>query len=471
MPYKGEIANKSSHYDIVRNPDVAQFLEGCEYLKPPSPEESANIAAHFVTLPPTELSPLPERVVAIDGSYYEAHIDDRLPSTKVGYVKIGAIMIDMERFRSLRVLGDRYVDPFQVAALQNDNSALTFALPSANVRSKGKADVRESFRAAIDAQLYDKKTRFNEQDPTTSLRTTLFHLAAFRPLDELGTTDPTRLMIHKCPTCGSGPVEVHDIPDPQYCQYCHAQVYPADCLRVWEEVSDFQSNVQAMSRFMLQVEHMLPVHYIRYLVENSLASLGALAFFVDGPLAVFGNGAWLSRSIMRFLAETSAQLQAVHQPGILMIGLQKTGQVVDHFALIERYIEPNRIFPIDDDYRYKYILAGRDPAGNGFGDETYYGQDFLYKTSSGRNFVFGLPYPCSSKRIPDKSTFLKCKTDLNWYSELPRALALVNQLESDLYENAVVPIALAHRYTAISLKPGGKVLDILTRRALERQRK
>lgn len=46
---------------------------------------------------------------------------------------------------------------------------------------------------------------------------------------------------------------------------------------------------------------------------------------------------------------------------------------------------------------------------------------------------------------------------------------MINLLESDLYENAVVPIALAHHYTAISLEPGGKVLDLLTKRAMNRE--
>lgn len=43
----------------------------------------------------------------------------------------------------------------------------------------------------------------------------------------------------------------------------------------------------------------------------------------------------------------------------------------------------------------------------------------------------------------------------------------IDHFESDLNVNAVVPIALAHRYTAISLSPGGRVLDILTKDALE----
>ena len=323
--------------------------------------------------------------------------------------------------------------------------------------------MRDSFRAAVDEHLYSAKTRFVEGDPKTSLRTTLFHLASRRP-GNMGTSDPARLKIHKCPDCSEGPVVVEDVPGAQHCPYCKAEVYPADCLRLWEEVSEYQSNVQALSRFMLQVEHMIPIHYMRYLAENSLRSLGSLAFFVDGPLAVFGNAAWLHGTIMSYIAKVNEHLKGIGQPGVLVIGLQKSGQVVDHAALIERFVPTNRVFPIDDEYRYEYILVGREPAGKGFGSETYYGQDFIYRTPSGRTFVFAIPYPFASKDGPG---FVQAKTEIGRYEELPRALALIEHFESDLYANAVVPIALAHRYTAISLVPGGRVLDILTREALQ----
>lgn len=463
MPYQREIASKTSHYDIIKNPEVARFLEDCDYLKAPSDEEAKAICARFQVPPATDGIDLPKHVIAVDGSYYESSIDDRLPSTKIGYVKVGCVLINMAQYKSLRVLDGRYVDPFRVAQLQDSNSPLTFTLPSANIRGKGKSTVREFFRATVDNHLYN--TRIVESDPATSLRSTLFHLASRRPGD-MGTCDPRRLMIHKCPDCEEGPVEVEDVPSPQYCPYCGNEVYPSDCLRLWEEVSDYQSNVQALSRFMLQVEHMVPIHYVRYLAENSLSSLGSIAFFIDGPLAVFGNGAWLHGSIMRYLAEVNERLAAINQPHVLMVGLQKTGQIADHVDLIGRFIPPNRIFAIDDEYRYRYILSGRDPAGNGFGYETYYGQDFIYKTPSGRAFVVGLPYPFTSKDGPN-GDFIRKKAELGRYSELPRALTLISHFECDLYENAVVPIALAHRYTAISLVPGGRVLDLLTRKAFD----
>jgi len=150
---------------------------------------------------------------------------------------------------------------------------------------------------------------------------------------------------------------------------------------------------------------------------------------------------------------------------ILIIGLQKTGQIVEYLDLVDRFIPENRLLAIDDDFRYEYIYSGQDKAGNGFGYETYYGQDFIYKTPSGRSFVFGLPFPFEKKTQLELDFDVE-KTNLDNFPEMKRALKLITHFESDLYENAVIPIALAHRYTAISLRPGGQVLDLFTEQSL-----
>ncbi|MDD5702560.1 MAG: DNA double-strand break repair nuclease NurA [Dehalococcoidales bacterium] len=463
MPYLGEFANKSSHEDIIRNPEVAEFLSSCEYLTQPSDEEAGTIVRSFVDAPSTTGISLPQHVIAIDGSLYESSLDKRLPSTKVGYIKIGGILIQMSEVGALRVHGGRFVDPFRVAKLEEHNWPLTFTLPSANVKSRGCATVQESFRHCLDRQLYDHRTRFNAGDPATSLRTTLFHLAALRTGD-LFTGDPHVLKIHRCPSCDQGPLEVYDQSDDQQCPHCHRPIYPTDCLRLWEEVSEFQSNEMALNRFMGVVEHLLPIHYIRHIYRNSSLLLGSLAFFIDGPLARFGTSAWLHASIMKYIFKINQDLKRLGTQEMVMIGLQKTGQIVDHVSVLDRYIPVNHLLPINDEYRYKYIVMGRDPSAHGFGSETYYGQDFIYKTPSGRTFVLGIPYPFEYKE-PVRE-FSSRKTDISIYDSLPRALALIQHFETDLYTNAVIPIALAHRYTAISLEPGGTVLDLLTERAL-----
>lgn len=462
MPYENEFAHKTSHMDFVKNPEVLAFLDNCEYLTIPSDEEAQQMAAFF--LPPVRdvAVPLPELALAIDGSPYESSKDDRLPSTKLGYLKVGAILFSLQQFNTLR--DGRFIDPFRVSALQDNNTTLSFILPSANVRLKGKTNVRDSFRAAVDAQFLGKATRFDERNHHTSLRSTLFHLAHRRP-GALGTGDPFHLKIHRCPSCDKGPVEVEDKEELQFCPHCGSAVYPTDCLRLWEEVSDYQSNYTAISRLMTVIEHLLPIHYIRFVADRALFALTRIAFFIDGPLAVYGPSAWLHLSMMIYLDEINSKLVRQHQLPLLMIGLQKTGQVVDHVNLIDRYIPNDRLFCIDDEYRYKFILANRDPAANGFGFETYYGQDFILKTRSGRTFVFALPYPYPTKNLTGLD-FVKEKVDWRHYPTLPVAVRLIEHLESDLYRNAVVPVALAHRYTAISLQPGGRVLDLLTKRVL-----
>jgi hypothetical protein len=461
MPYDGELASKSAHSDFLRNPDIQEFLEQCDYLRPPSDAEAEALASKFVE-PPDEDLKLPSFIMAVDGSNYESSIENKLPNTRVAYIKIGTMLISLEKFDSLHV--GKFVDPFRVAALQDDNAALTFSLPSANVRWGGRTSVRDSFRAYMDMQFAHPRTRFSENDPNTSLRSTLFHMASLRP-GKLGTGDPTKLKLHKCPHCETAEIEVANLPEQQYCPMCKGEIYATDSLRVWEEVSDFQSNQIAISRLMQILEHLIPIHYMRYLMKTPLL-LSNMAYFVDGPLAIFGSSAWIHRSIMIFIHEINRKLRKLGQLPLTIIGLQKSGQVVDHVTLIDPFLPANRLYAIDDEYRYEYILTGRDPSSNGFGSETYYGQDFIFKTPSGRVFVFALPYPYASKDLRGID-FVREKTRFENYPQLAQALRLIIHLESDLYENAVIPIALAHRYTAISLQPGGRVLDLLTKNTLK----
>jgi hypothetical protein len=54
----------------------------------------------------------------------------------------------------------------------------------------------------------------------------------------------------------------------------------------------------------------------------------------------------------------------------------------------------------------------------------------------------------------------------NYGSLIERSCDLIRHFELDLYESAIVPVALAHRHASISIVPGGKVLDIITKAGL-----
>mgnify|MGYP001575138159 CR=1 FL=1 len=457
MPFEGEPSSATAHQDFIRNPEVADFLRSCEFLTPPDGKEAARIAALFEPYSVLEKNLHPvDFALATDGSLYESQIDPRIPSTKACYVKVSTVLLDMSIFRSLLDDNTQLVDPFKVARLKDQNNALTLALPSSNLRMKGEKSSRSTFRRQLETFFLSERTRFDSNDEATSLAATYAELASLRK-DHAGPSGTIK--VHKCPNpdCGA---EEHYLTFGQtyHCPACGDPIYITDSLRIWEEVGDLKSSMEASSRLMTYLEHLLPVHYIRFLLKTSPAVLGKAAFFNDNPLAIFGNGAWLHSCIMQFLHVTR---EALKQKGIsppLLIGLQKSGQLVDFGRLIESALKPGTSFSITDEFREKYV--GTAKSKNGFGSESYYGQDFYVKTHSGKLFVLCLPYPFPFKTLKGFD-FDSEKSKIGNYHDFARACALIEEVETDLWKNALAPIALAHRYTAISLVPSGRILDIL----------
>lgn len=456
MPYNRQDAGKGGHSDFVRNPDVQKFLSDCSYMRPPSDAEAERMTSQFISAPYSEPPTLPSFVVASDASKSDTPIDDKLPSTQLGFIKVSHVLIAMDKYAELIDPQSRFVDPFKAAELHRNAQPITYVLPGANVRYLGSASVRDGFRLAV----YNQLTA-NRRDGTNRMVLTETLLAlndncitmkncpnplCKASIEHLKFKDNS--FVHKCPECG-------------------VDVYVTDWLRLHEGLSDFGENGSAMTRMMNAVEHLLLAAFILEMFKGNLKALGKIAFVMDGPLALFGEPAKLHQRIMALLHTVNLKLSEVGLEPILIIGLQKTGAVMDHAKLLERYLPNGVLRIIDDEYRHTYITGSDTPSAN-FGNETYYGQDFLFKTERGRIFNFAVPYPFPNKEIGGGgSEFARMKVEMARYGTLiQRACDLIRHFELDLYDNSIVPVALAHRHASISLMPGGKVLDLLARAGL-----
>ena len=146
-----------------------------------------------------------------------------------------------------------------------------------------------------------------------------------------------KMILFKCPTCNAEKIEVMDVEGTQRCPHCNNKIYPSDCLRIWEEVSDSVSNQSALNRFMNVIEHIFPIHYMRVVKDANPQSyidiLNNVCFFIDGPLAIFGNAAWVHNSIKKFLSELNSEMRDHNKRDIMILGLQKSGYVYDYFQL------------------------------------------------------------------------------------------------------------------------------------------
>lgn len=448
MPYEGQQASKRGHIDIVKNDDVKKFLSECAYLTQPGDQAAASIAAHYKPAPKCDV--LPQLVVASDGSAYSEPIDKKFPSTQVGYVKTSFMAFDMGDYNGLVTPGSPFVDPYAAASLHNKARAVAFTLPGSNVRYKGLR-VQDGFRRAVYEQLSDERTQIPRGG--FSVKDMLYHL-------EGGQID-----VEKCPSCGQeGPHLFKRGNDESACSGCGATVYVTDSLRIHEQISDQGDNSSAITRFMNAVEHLQLATLLKAMADNNLSTVSGTAIMVDGPLALFGQPARYHASIQAFYYGLFERCESAGLPPPLIMGLQKDGMVMEHARALSPHLKNGTFCAISDQYRAEFI-NGIAPLTDNFGHETYYGQDFIYKTDSGRIFDVCLAYPFANKR--NRKEFSGQKADPKNYDRwLARAFALIRHLEFDLYENSVVPVALAHRHASISLSPGGTLLDVLTKKHL-----
>ena len=452
MPYARERASKGGHSDLVKNPDVAGFLSDCVYMKEPSDEEAASIVASYQPAPAGES--LPMKAVASDASPYSEPISGKFPSTQIGYVKVSLVLIDLKDYDGLSKPGTRFVDPYKVAAMHRNADAIAFTLPGSNIRYKGAKTVQSGFRRAIWDQLSDERTSFAKGTDFT-VRGTLLDIDG-------GTVE-----MKKCPACGAEPVGGFIFSagtEIQNCGACGEEVFLTDSLRIHEQISDFGDNTAAMTRFMNAAEHLIVATLVRMLAHYQPKALSEMAFIVDGPLAIFGQPARISERLQSLYCRVAEKLVKQGFAPPVVVGLQKDGQVMEHARALSRYLPNNAFRVVDDEYRERFIV-GTSALTENFGHETYYGQDFIFKTDAGRIFTVGIPYPFPDKQ--NRRVFAKQKADVSRYgTQIARAFDVIRHFEFDLYENAVVPIALAHRHASISLVPGGKVLDLVTRHGL-----
>ena len=457
MPYQNELADKTSHIDIVQNPDVSDFLSKCHKID--YQEESLQSIGDFFSTPIDNNFHKPANVISIDGSYYEASVRKNYPSKKVGFIKVGVVLLKHASLTAIQGTSN-FVDPFEVANFKKNNDAYTFVLPSTNIIYDDCEDVQASFRKALDEQF--DNLRDVADNPDSSLRKTLFKMASY-----LEGCNDRQIRLSKCPCCGDENNIVINIDDVEpKCPHCGKRLFFTDILRVWEIVEDNVSNQGALSRTMNVIERLLAIHYIRTIVENQPESFSStlenLCFFIDGPLAIFGEPAKFHSCFMKYLDELNQTMRQQKKTDILMIGIQKTGLINDFLNLIKDKINCGDVFCLTDDFRNKYVNYNKRPAANvTFGNETYFGQDFLYKNKKGNVFVFNVPYPFAEKSR--EKNFRTEKSKIENYKNIKVYTDLLDDFDCDLYENALVPTVLAHKYTAISLAPGSKVLDLLSK--------
>lgn len=436
-----ERASKIAHGEIINNPQVVAFLKGCVRPSAPAP---VDLTPYLHTPGPVSTEAI-RAVIAIDGGCTETYIQEGFPSSSITFFTFGPLLFKLADLRHLD--RQRFIAPEDLALLKR-LQRYTLTLPTRGVRLTHAGSLGASIRRA----LYDFFARQTSPAEDPLIKTLAWFL--FRRWKTPADETHVEILAH-CPNQGCDAANLtfrHDTPAAYRCAACGGPVYLTDVFRLHERVDEEQGAGGITGYVLTMLEQIVLVHTIRSIWALKRGLLGEILFIKDGPLAFFGQVAPLykpMRELARFLLDQAYGGQA----GLYLVGVEKSGPFVEHAAAIEPHLPPNTALIPDNAYIYRYITPG-DPTAQTYGSNTYYGTKILYKSDRNDMYVATIPpwsgNPSSPKDIPN----------------LAAILSLVAELRCHMYDNALVPIALANKLVSLSDFPSQRILTAFARQEM-----
>jgi hypothetical protein len=445
MPYEGEFAHYQPLRRIAETDRVRQLLKRARVFDASTPAPALRLEPQR---PPSLDRDTPDFIVAIDGSNAEVPVKNGYPGARVGYCTVASVLLNLRLTSDLDA--SRPVDPREFRQTE-EAATIDAALPGTNVVTRDHVSARHSFREALFDVFHDVVV---DEDDRAPLLDTYEALLALKPQDDG----------QRCPYASEGCDQRTSITGGIQTCPCNRRrpLYSTDALRVHEGFRDFGTNGEAYGEVMQVWERVLLIHLLRCLERSGwLGKMQRLAFFLDGPLAVFGHPAWLSAAINDELKRLNARVRQEGAPDLLILGIEKSGAFVTHFDEIDETETPGeRLFPggtyalLTDQYIKRRIIYS--DSEKRYGQDTYFGRKFFYKTAGGARIVATTPFLTEAQDTLDND-------DPSAYGSLGTACSLLDNLVSSRFANSVSPLVSAHAQAAIPLHIGAKVLQQLAR--------
>ncbi len=443
MPFEGEFAGYRPLQRIAQSDRVRQLLRRSRVFS-----QAAAASVPDSKPAPAASGPLPEFVVAIDGSYAEVDVKNGYPGAKVGYCTVASVLLNIREMD--RLDEGRPVDPREFRKTE-EAATVDAALPGCNVITRNHTSARDSFRESVFDVLHDAIV---DEDDRTRLQDTYEALLALKP----------QARPQACPYEHEGCDQHLTVAAGATSCTCLSRrpIYSTDALRIHERFWDTGTNGEAFGLVMQLWERLLPVHLLRCFERRGwLDRIQRLAFFVDGPLGVFGPPAWLSAAISSELKRLNATVRAKTGNDLLLIGVEKTGAFVTHFDEFDQTETPGKarfeprsyLLLTDRSIKERVCFSISEKR---YGVDTYFGRKFFYKTASGSRIVASIPFLSDAQDNLDSD-------DVSLYPQFGTACALLDKLVSSRYPNSLSPLISAHSHAAIPLHLGAKVLQQLAR--------
>lgn len=437
-----ERASKIAHIEIIKNADVQTYIAQCVLPSPPDPASLSSLLRNAKEVDVSEVT----TVIAVDGGYTETFVREEYPSACVAFFTFGPLLFKLSDLRSLDA--KRFIAPEDLQKLKNIER-YTLVLPTKGIRHRGQPSLAATIRKAV-YDFFEQKRGADDEQLMTSLRWFLFRRWMRAPDDSV-TVDLAR-----CPyDCGQGVIAFRNGDASQRpCPTCDRPVYLTDVFRLHERVDEETGGSGIAAYVMTMLEQLVLVHLIHNILDMKESLLRQILFVKDGPLAFFGLVAPLYRPMRELVEHLLSEPRGPSGPTLRLVGLEKSGAFVEHAASIHERLRPGSFFVVGDDYIRKYIVPGGD-GSTSYGQNTYYGQKVFFRAKTGEMHVATVPAKAFTGSPKPEDI-----------PHLDEVLSLVGELKCSMYDNALIPVALANKLVSLSDFPSQRILTTFARQML-----
>lgn len=447
MPYLNERAAGDSLWRLEENPSVQAF------------KGAIRVRSDQITysLPPIiklarRQNPI-RRIVAVDGSTITKTVQNGFPKAEAALFNAAVIVIKVDELAKFD--RDHIPSPSQLRDLEKVET-MSAVLPGQNVvgLQPNQDTPKKFYRHTVRQEL-----NFCLDEGHESLLQTFHTITA----NVTGSGQTFQCPIDDCELEPPGSTNIPRVARQAKDTLCPCpmkeQLYSTDSLRTHERFHDFSSSEQAFTAFRMVAEHLLMTNILRYFHKNLPARyFDDTAFVIDGPLAIFGMPAWLKEHIQTEVARIHNDLVSQGRLGLLLIGLEKTGEFIDHLEEIDwddsagqrqRLPDETALAPTTE-YIYRHITPNPNST-KPYGQAVYYGRKIMYKNSAGQHAVIMTPIVNASGMKPNSF-------DASVFPRLGDALDIIDDLYTHLYRDGFIPLVRANAHAAIPLRRGQGIL-------------
>lgn len=440
-----ERGSRISHSYIINDEEVKQYLNNCE-IPVEAEDVELNDALKYDIVYPEENTI--EFIVAVDGENTTIPVKKTFPSSLITFFQFGSLLIKSADLDEMEK--KPFVSPSDINKLKKIERE-KFVLPTKNVALKKNIDFRTTVREAIHE--FFKK----EHSGKTSILATLywFIFEQYNP-----TSTKSNYKLSQCPHCGTNNIvlEKDKIDFKNYswtCTHdkCNKEIFITDVFRLFEKVDNDAGATGIVTYLESVTESFFTIHTIKSLMEIQHGLVDRFLFVKDGPLSFGGETANMHKPMQVLLTYLNQNNK------INLVGVETSGAFVDHARQIKDKLNPGQVFLLNNEHIYTYIQVGNHKEQQ-YGSTSYYSGKFIYKSFDERVYVLTLP-------VENHNTYYN-QPELTDLKNIQEILMNIDKLRCDIYENALIPVAVANKLISLTNHPSSNILERFAKKSMGR---